>query len=256
MDDQQLERYSRHILLPEIDIAGQTRLLQSKVLLIGAGGLGSPAAIYLASSGVGQITICDDDDVDLSNLQRQITHNNERIGQNKADSARAALHAINPETTVIPIKQRLKDHTLLSAVSNADIVLDASDNFATRFMLSDACVNTRTPLVSGAAIRLTGQICVFRNDGSNTPCYRCLFDESTIATEENCAQSGVFAPLTGIIGSIMAAEALKLLVPFGKPLDNQLLTLNAATMEWRSLKLQKDPACPACSASTGIAKNG
>ncbi|VAW86857.1 Molybdopterin-synthase adenylyltransferase [hydrothermal vent metagenome] len=250
MDDQQLERYSRHILLPEIDIAGQTRLLQSKILLIGAGGLGSPAAIYLASSGVGQITICDDDDVDLSNLQRQIAHSSERIGQNKADSARAALHTINPETTVIPIKQRLKGDMLLSAISDANIVLDASDNFPTRFMLNDACVKTHTPLVSGAAIRLSGQICVFRNHHSDTPCYRCLFDESTIADEENCAQSGVFAPLTGIIGSMMAAEALKLLVPFGKSLDSRLLTLNAATMDWRSLKLQKDPACPVCRSST------
>ncbi len=246
MDDQQLERYSRHILLPEIDIAGQTRLLQAKILLIGAGGLGSPAAIYLASSGAGQITICDDDDVDLSNLQRQIAHNSERVGQNKADSARAALHAINPETTVITIKQRLKGDMLLSAISDANIVLDASDNFSTRFLLNDACVKTHTPLVSGAAIRLSGQICVFRNNDSDTPCYRCLFDESAIANEENCAQSGVFAPLTGIIGSMMAAEALKLLVPFGKPLDSRLLTLNAATMEWRSLKLQKDPACPVC----------
>ncbi|MBL1259723.1 MAG: HesA/MoeB/ThiF family protein [Thiotrichaceae bacterium] len=253
MDDQQLERYSRHILLPEIDIAGQTRLLQSKILLIGAGGLGSPAAIYLASSGVGQITLCDDDDVDLSNLQRQIAHSSERIGQNKADSAQTTLHAINPETTVIPIKQRLNGEALLAAIAEADIVLDASDNFATRFMLSDACVNTQTPLVSGAAIRLSGQICVFRNDGSDTPCYRCLFDESTIASEENCAQSGVFAPLTGIIGSMMAAEALKLLLPFGKPLDTRLLTLNVATMEWRSLKLQKDPACPACSSRSSCA---
>ncbi len=249
MDDQQLERYSRHILLPEIDIAGQARLLQSKILLIGAGGLGSPAAIYLASSGVGQITICDDDDVDLSNLQRQIAHNSEHIGQNKADSARTTLHAINPEITVITIKQRLKNDMLLSAIDDANIVLDASDNFSTRFMLNDACVKMHTPLVSGAAIRLSGQICVFRNNDSDTPCYRCLFDEATIADEENCAQSGVFAPLTGIIGSMMAAEALKLLVPFGKPLDSRLLTLNAATMEWRNLKLKKDPACPVCSST-------
>jgi len=249
MDDQQLERYSRHILLPEIDTAGQTRLLQSKVLLIGAGGLGSPAAIYLASSGIGQITICDDDDVDLSNLQRQIAHNSDRIGQNKADSVQATLHSINPNTTAIPIKQRLNGEALLAAVTDADVVLDASDNFSTRFMLNDACVKSRTPLVSGAAIRLSGQISVFRNDDSNTPCYRCLFDESTIADEENCAQSGVFAPLTGIIGSMMAAEAIKLLVPFGESLDSRLLTLNAATMEWRSLQLQKDPACPICANS-------
>ena len=250
MDDQQLERYSRHILLPEIDTAGQTRLLQSKVLLIGAGGLGSPAAIYLASSGIGQITICDDDDVDLSNLQRQIAHNSDRIGQNKADSVQAALHLINPDTTTIPIKQRLNREALLAAVTDADVVLDASDNFSTRFMLNDACVKSRTPLVSGAAIRLSGQISVFRNDGGDTPCYRCLFDESTIADEENCAQSGVFAPLTGIIGSMMAAEAIKLLVPFGESLDSRLLTLNAATMEWRSLQLQKDPACPICANNT------
>jgi len=250
MDDQQLERYSRHILLPEIDTAGQTRLLQSKALLIGAGGLGSPAAIYLASSGVGRITICDDDDVDLSNLQRQIAHNSDRIGQNKADSVQAALHLINPDTTTIPIKQRLNREALLAAVTDADVVLDASDNFSTRFMLNDACVKSRTPLVSGAAIRLSGQISVFRNDGGDTSCYRCLFDESTIADEENCAQSGVFAPLTGIIGSMMAAEALKLLAPFGESLDNRLLTLNAATMEWRSLQLQKDPACPICANNT------
>jgi len=249
MDDQQLERYSRHILLPEIDIAGQSRLLQSKILIIGAGGLGSPAAIYLASSGIGQITICDDDEVDLSNLQRQIAHNCERIGQNKATSAQTTIHSLNPEITVTAIQHRLTGDALLAAVTNADVVLDASDNFTTRFMLNDACVKARTPLVSGAAIRLSGQICLFRNDGGNTPCYRCLFDESAIADEENCAQSGVFAPLTGIIGSMMAAETLKLLAPFGKTLDNRLLTLNATTMEWRSLRLQKDPACPACASS-------
>lgn len=248
MDDQQLERYSRHLLLPEIDTAGQARLLQSKALIIGAGGLGSPAAIYLASSGVGQITICDDDVVDLSNLQRQIAHHNGRIGQNKATSVQTTIHSLNPEITVTAIQHRLTDDTLLTAVTNADVVLDASDNFATRFMLNRACVKSRTPLVSGAAIRLSGQICLFRNDG-NTPCYRCLFDESATADEENCAQSGIFAPLTGIIGSMMAAEALKSLVPFGNALDTRLLTLNASTMEWRSLQLQQDPTCPVCSAT-------
>ncbi len=248
MDDQQLERYSRHLLLPEIDTAGQTRLLQSKALIIGAGGLGSPAAIYLASSGVGQITICDDDVVDLSNLQRQIAHHNGRIGQNKATSVQATIHSLNPEITVTAIQHRLTEDALLTAATNADVVLDASDNFATRFMLNRACVKSRTPLVSGAAIRLSGQICLFRNDG-HTPCYRCLFDESATADEENCAQSGIFAPLTGIIGSMMAAEALKSLVPFGNALDTRLLTLNASTMEWRSLQLQQDPNCPVCSAT-------
>ncbi len=213
MDDQQLERYSRHILLPEIDIAGQTRLLQSKVLIIGVGGLGSPAAIYLATSGIGQITLCDDDDVDLSNLQRQIAHSSARIGDNKATSAQAALQALNPEVTVTTLKQRLKGDALLEAVSQADVVLDASDNFTTR---------------------------------GNSPCYRCLYDESAIADEENCAQSGIFAPLTGIIGSMMAAETLKLLIPFGKPLDTRLLLLDATIMEWRSLQRQKDPTCPIC----------
>ncbi len=250
MDDQQLERYSRHLLLPEIDTAGQARLLQSKALIIGAGGLGSPAAIYLASSGVGQITICDDDVVDLSNLQRQIAHHNERIGQNKATSALITIHSLNPEISVTAIQRRLSGDALLTAVTHADVVLDASDNFATRFMLNSACVKSRTPLVSGAAIRLSGQICLFRNDGNNTPCYRCLFDESTAADEENCAQSGIFAPLAGIIGSMMAAEALKLLVPFGNALDTRLLTLNASTMEWRSLQLHQDPTCPVCSTST------
>jgi len=247
MDDKQLERYSRHILLPEIDTAGQEQLLQSHVLIIGAGGLGSPAAIYLASSGVGQLTLCDDDIVDLSNLQRQIAHNNSRIGQKKATSARESLTRLNPEITITTIEERLNGAALHAAIAAADAVLDASDNFATRFLLNDACVALRTPLISGAAIRLSGQICLFRNDGGNTPCYRCLFDESAIADEENCAQSGIFAPLTGIIGSMMAAETLKLLVPFGKLLDSRLLTLDAASMEWRSLQLQKDPACPACS---------
>ncbi len=246
MDDQQLERYSRHVLLPEIDISGQTRLQQSKVLIIGAGGLGSPAAIYLASSGVGQITLCDDDNVDLSNLQRQIAHNSSSVGQNKAVSARKTLLALNPEITVTALTQRLSGESLQTAVSEADAVLDASDNFATRFMLNDACVKARTPLISGAVIRLSGQICVFRNDDGNSPCYRCLYDESALADEENCAQSGVFAPLTGIIGSMMAAETLKLLVPFGKPLDTRLLLLNANTMEWRRLQRQKDPACQTC----------
>ncbi len=248
MNDQQLERYSRHLLLPEIDTAGQARLLQSKALIIGAGGLGSPAAIYLASSGVGQITICDDDVVDLSNLQRQIAHHNGRIGQNKATSVQTTIHSLNPEITVTAIQHRLTDDALLTAATNADVVLDASDNFATRFMLNRACVKSRTPLVSGAAIRLSGQICLFRNNG-HTPCYRCLFDESATADEENCAQSGIFAPLTGIIGSMMAAEALKSLVPFGNALDTRLLTLNASTMEWRSLQLQQDPTCPVCSAT-------
>lgn len=246
MDDQQLERYSRHLLLPQIDTSGQQRLLESKALIIGAGGLGSPAGIYLASSGVGEITLCDDDIVDLSNLQRQIAHTNDRIGQNKADSGRKALLALNPETTVNIINQRLEFDSLAHAVSDADVVLDASDNFTTRFQLNEACVKSRIPLVSGAAIRLSGQIAVFRNDGSDTPCYRCLYDESAIADEENCAQSGVFAPLTGIIGSMMAAEALKLLVPFGKSLDTRILLLDAETMEWRTLKLQKDPSCPVC----------
>lgn len=247
MDDQQLERYSRHILLAEIDTDGQERLLQSHVLIIGAGGLGSPAAIYLASSGVGQITICDDDAVDLSNLQRQIAHHHTSLGQNKALSARKTLLALNPEIKITTLQQRLDGRSLQVAVASADAVLDASDNFATRFMLNDACVKARTPLISGAATHLTGQICVFRNNGGNTPCYRCLFDESTTAPEENCAQRGIFAPLTGIIGSMMAAEAIKLLVPFGKTLDTRLLLLDATTMEWRSLQRQKDPACPVCS---------
>lgn len=246
MDDQQLERYSRHLLLPEIDISGQARLQQSKVLIIGAGGLGSPAALYLASSGVGQITLCDDDNVDLSNLQRQIAHNSSSIGQNKAVSARKTLLALNPEITITALTQRLSGESLQTAVSDADAVLDASDNFTTRFMLNDACVKARTPLISGAAIRLSGQLCVFRNDGGDSPCYRCLYDESALADEENCAQSGVFAPLTGIIGSMMAAETVKLLVPFGKPLVTRLLLLDANTMEWRSLQRQKDPACPTC----------
>ncbi len=250
MDDQQLERYSRHILLPEIDIAGQARLLQSKVLIIGLGGLGSPAAIYLASSGVGEITLCDGDVVDLSNLQRQIAHSSANTGQNKAASARETLLAINPEITIKTVEQRLEGEPLHAAVTKADAVLDASDNFTTRFRLNEACVKSHTPLISGAAIRLSGQICVFRNNGGNAPCYHCLFDESTTTPEENCAQSGVFAPLTGIIGSMMAAETLKLLVPFGKALDTRLLLLDATTMEWRTLRRQKDPTCPVCADQT------
>jgi molybdopterin/thiamine biosynthesis adenylyltransferase len=250
MNDDQLLRYSRHILLPQIGIEGQQKLLESHALLIGAGGLGSPIALYLASAGVGRITICDHDTVDLTNLQRQIAHRTESIGSMKVDSARKALAAINPEVDVVALSERVGGRRLEELTADADVVLDGSDNFATRHAVNRACVRLRKPLVSGAGVRFDDQIAVFDMRSPQSPCYHCLFPEHGDNEDVRCAVMGVFAPLVGIIGAMQAAEALKLLAGIGTPLTGRLLLLDALAMEWRAMRLARDPACAVCSAST------
>ena len=251
MNDEQLLRYSRHILLDEIGIEGQARIIAAHALVIGAGGLGSPAALYLASAGVGRITLADGDTVDLTNLQRQILHTQERVGQLKAVSGQTALAQINPEVMVVPIAERLAGEKLSALVAEADVVLDCCDNFATRHAVNRACVKHRTPLVSGAAIRFSGQLSVFDTRRENSPCYHCLFPEGEDVEETRCAVMGVFAPLTGIIGAMQAAEALKIVSGAGEPAIGRLLLLDGLTMEWRSVKFGKDPACAVCGTSRG-----
>ncbi|HEX8957661.1 MAG TPA: HesA/MoeB/ThiF family protein [Burkholderiaceae bacterium] len=247
MNDNQLLRYSRHILLDEIGIEGQQKLLAAHALVIGAGGLGSPVALYLASAGVGKITLVDDDTVDLTNLQRQILHGTESVGTAKAESGKLALARINPEVEVAALQERAAGERLLELVGAADIVLDCSDNFATRHAVNNACVAQRKPLVSGAAIRFDGQISVFdaRNDAS--PCYACLFPPEQEFEEVQCSTMGVFAPLVGIIGAMQAAEALKLLAGIGESLAGRLLLLEARGMEWTSIGIARNAACSVCS---------
>lgn len=247
MNDAQLLRYSRHILLPQIDVDGQERLLAARALVVGAGGLGSPAALYLASAGVGTLALADGDTVDLTNLQRQILHRESALGQAKVESGRLRLREINPECRVIPLDERLDDKRLAEEVALADVVLDCTDNFATRHAINRACVAQRKPLVSGAAIRFDGQIAVFDARRDDAPCYHCLFPEAQDVEEVRCAVMGVFAPLTGIIGSMQAAEALKLIVGCGASLAGRLLLLDGLAMEWRSIAVPHDPACPVCS---------
>jgi len=248
MNDQQLLRYSRHILLPEFGVEGQERLLRARVLVIGAGGLGSPAALYLASAGVGSLTLVDGDEVDLTNLQRQILHVTGSVGRAKVESGRATIAALNPEVKVEACRERLEGARLEALVSGADLVLDCSDNFATRHAVNRACVIHGKPLVSGAAIRFDGQISVFDLRRADSPCYSCLFPEDAGAEELRCAVMGVFAPVTGIVGTIQAAEALKVLAGIGEPLVGRLMILDALTMEWRTIRLKKDPRCKVCSA--------
>lgn len=246
MDDNQLLRYSRHILLPEIGIDGQEKLLAAHVLLIGAGGLGAPVSLYLAASGVGRISLCDHDAVDLTNLQRQIVHFTDSIGKPKVDSARATLGRINPEITVDAIPERVAGARLEQLVAGADVVIDATDNFATRHAINRACVKHSKPLVSGAAIRFDGQIASFDLRRTDSPCYHCLFPEGGDLEEMRCAVMGVFAPLVGVIGAMQAAEALKLLMGLGRDLTGRLLLLDALSMEWRNVRLKKDPDCSVC----------
>jgi len=247
MNDQQLLRYSRHILLNELGVEGQERLLKARALVVGAGGLGCPAALYLASAGVGRICIADADLVDATNLQRQILHHVDRIGTPKAQSARLSLLNINPEVETVALERYLEGMTLTEAVASADVVLDCSDNFETRHALNRACVAQHKALVSGAAIRFDGQISVYDQRQTGAPCYHCLFPEDE-GEEENmrCAVMGVFAPLTGIIGASQAAEALKLLAGIGESLSGRLLILNALEMQWRQIFFQADPACKVC----------
>jgi adenylyltransferase/sulfurtransferase len=245
MTDQELLRYSRHILLNEIGVEGQQRLREASMLVIGAGGLGSPAAFYLASAGVARITLVDGDSVDLTNLQRQILHTTGRIGTPKAVSGQVALAAINADVQVVPVPRRADAGTLVGLVSEATVVLDCSDNFETRHALNRACVTHRKPLVSGAAIRFDGQVAVFDLRHEASPCYACLFPPGD-GEDELCAVMGVFAPLTGIIGATQAAEALKLAAGIGESLEGRLLMLDALSMRWHSVRVKRDPACPVC----------
>lgn len=248
MNDDQLLRYSRQILLPEIGIEGQQRLAAARVLIIGLGGLGSPVAMYLAAAGVGHLELVDGDQVDLSNLQRQIVHSTADIGQNKVASARTNLARLNPEIRISTHNRVLDATALEAAVTRVDLVLDCSDNFATRFALNAACVAARTPLVSGAAIRWEGQVAVFAAHDED-PCYHCLYG-SHGNDDQSCTHNGVVAPVVGIIGSVQACEAIKLLTGAGKPLRARLLVLDALNMQWRELKLRRDPGCPVCSGIT------
>ncbi|MBI3140337.1 MAG: molybdopterin-synthase adenylyltransferase MoeB [Rhodocyclales bacterium] len=248
MNDHQLLRYSRHILLPQLGIEGQERLLAAQALVVGAGGLGSPAALYLAAAGIGRIVLCDGDAVDLTNLQRQVLHHTPSVGRPKAVSGRDTLALINPEVEVVALEKRLEGELLEAQVAAADVVLDCSDNFTTRHAINRACVRFGKPLVSGAAIRFDGQVSVFDLRQPGGPCYNCLFPEGQDAEEVRCAVMGVFAPLTGIIGTTQAAEALKLIAGCGESLSGRLLLLDALGMEWRSIRLAKDPGCAVCSA--------
>lgn len=246
MNDNQLLRYSRHILLDEIGIEGQEKLLAAHALVIGAGGLGSPAAFYLASAGIGKITLVDNDTVDLTNLQRQILHTTERVGQPKAQSGRQTLAQINPEVEVVALAERVAGERLAGLVKQASVVLDCTDNFATRHAINRACVEHKVPLVSGAAIRFDGQISVFDSRHGNAPCYACLFAPDQEFEEVLCSTMGVFAPLVGIIGTMQAAEALKLIAGIGESLAGRLLLLDARQMEWTSIQVARNTACTVC----------
>ncbi len=246
MNDNELLRYSRHILLNEIGVEGQEKIRAAHTLVIGAGGLGSPAAYYLASAGVASIVLADGDTVDLTNLQRQILHTTERVGTPKAESGLVALHAINPQVEVIPIAHRVDAAALNELVREATVVLDCSDNFVTRHAINLACATHRKPLVSGAAIRFDGQIAVFDARDPANPCYHCLFGEGDDLDETRCATMGVFAPLVGIVGATQAAEALKLIAGVGVSLAGRLLMIDALAMQWREVRVPRDPACPVC----------
>ncbi len=245
MNDEQLLRYSRQIMLPQVDVAGQEKLLDSRMLIIGAGGLGSPAAMYLATAGIGHLVIVDHDSVELSNLQRQLLHRDRDIGRNKAESARDTLTAVNPEITVTAIPAKLTGEQLDTEAKAADVVLDCSDNFATRFEINRACVQQRTPLVSGAAVRFEGQLSVFDSRDKDSPCYRCLYEEG-IEEDETCTENGVLSPVVGIIGAMQALEALKLVLSTGNGLSGRLLLFDGLAHDWRTLNLTRDPACPVC----------
>jgi len=246
MDDAQLLRYSRHILLDELGPDAQQKFVAANALVVGMGGLGTPAAHFLAAAGVGTITICDADHVDLTNLQRQILYATADIGVRKVDAAAQRLAAINSEVRIERIPTRVGPETLAPLVAAADVVLDGCDNFATRHAVNRACVALGKPLVSGAAIRFDGQIAVFDTRDALSPCYHCLFGEGEEIEETRCATMGVFAPLTGIVGATQAAEALKLIAGVGVSLAGRLLLLDALAMHWREMRVPRDPACPVC----------
>ena len=245
MNDDQLLRYSRQIMLPQCDITGQQKLVAARVLIVGAGGLGSPAAMYLAAGGVGQITIYDDDTVDLSNLQRQVAHHTDDVGTDKVISTRNTLKQLNPDVQVTAVKQRLSGKQLEEEVKKAEVVLDCSDNFATRFAINKACVVFQKPLVSGAAIRFEGQVSVFTPGVNDSPCYNCLYKNEG-EEMQNCATNGVIAPITGIVGSIQALEAMKLIIEVGETLTGRLLLIDGLTMNIKTMRFKKNAGCPTC----------
>jgi molybdopterin/thiamine biosynthesis adenylyltransferase len=246
MNDNQLLRYSRHILLPQIAYEGQETLTNAHALVVGAGGLGSPAALYMAAGGVGTLTICDFDVVDLTNLQRQVIHTTASVGVNKAVSAKRTLQAINAEVVVNTIEEKSTEAAMSRLVAVADVVLDCSDNFATRYALNRLCFEHQKPLVSGAAIGFEGQVTVYDFRHPKSPCYHCLFPDDGSETEMRCSENGVFSPLVGIIGTTQAAEAMKLVMDIGTSLEGRLMLLDALNMEWRIIKLSKDPGCKVC----------
>ncbi|MFN3630910.1 MAG: HesA/MoeB/ThiF family protein [Casimicrobiaceae bacterium] len=252
MDDTQLTRYSRHILLDDIGIEGQERLSRSHALVIGAGGLGSPVALYLSSAGVGRITIADHDTVDLTNLQRQIAHDSTTVGQAKVLSAAARMRAINPTIEVVPLEERLEGERLGACIAEADVVIDCTDRFATRHAINRACVAAGKPLVFGAAVRMDGQVSVFDPRRDDSPCYACLFPEAASFEEERCAVMGVFAPLVGIVGTIQAAEAIKLLARSGEPLVGRLLILDARRMDVHTVQIARGTRCRVCGSAHGL----
>ena len=245
MNDEQLIRYSRQILLPGFDEDKQQKLLNAHAIIMGLGGLGSPVALYLAAAGIGKLTLIDFDHVDLSNLQRQIIHTTESLKQAKVDSAATAINKLNPNTETICINKKLTQSELEQQLISANLMLDATDNFATRFMINRACHNTSTPLVSGAAIRMEGQVSVFDFNTPESPCYRCLYEEDG-EEDSSCSENGVMAPMVGIIGSIQAMEAIKLLTGYGEALTGKLLVTDAMFQDWRRLILKKNPECPVC----------
>lgn len=253
LDDQQRLRYSRHLLLNEFGEEAQERLLAAHAVVVGAGGLGSAALLYLASSGLGRITICDGDRVELTNLQRQVVHRLDAIGRPKAASAAATLATLNPDIRLEVLEERAGPERLASLARSADVVLDCSDNFATRHALNRACVASRTPLVSGAGIRFDGQVAVFDLREPGAPCYACLFSEEAPAVEERCATMGVFAPLVGVIGTMQAMEAIKLVARVGETLAGRLMLFDALTTRWHEVRLARDPACRACGAARAAA---
>ena len=246
MNEQQLLRFSRQIMLPEMDVPGQRKLMGASVLVVGMGGLGCPAGMYLAAAGVGRLLIADDDIVELTNLQRQIAHAEQSLGQAKVESARSRLLSLNPDVQVTAIRERLKGDSLDEAVASADLVIDACDNFETRFAINASCIANRKPLISAAAIRMQGQIAAFDPNNPDSPCYHCLYPQ-TGELDTSCARNGVMAPLVGIIGSVQAMEAIKMLTGIGRSLIGRLLLLDAATMEWRDMKLTRDLDCATCS---------
>ncbi len=245
MTDEELLRYSRQIMLPEVDIEGQEKICAGRVGIIGLGGLGAPAAIYLASSGVGSLVLVDDDEVEISNLQRQIIHTEDSLNTSKVASGKATIKKLNSLTHIDIVDRRLKEEEMVDLASRVDVILDATDNFETRYALNRACLRAKTPLVSGAAIRMEGQISVFDSRRSDSPCYQCLYRDG-LDEALNCAENGVLAPMVGIIGTMQAMEVLKLLGEFGDPLIGKVIYFDAKSMQIRSFKLNKDENCLAC----------